>query len=131
MTDAVARSFAARTARATLDALRARRLRVDIAIVSPAESARLNRGFRGKGRPADVLSFPTPGGRPGGTVGTVVLTPALIRRRARRIGRSTRSWFRELSVHGTLHCLGFHHDEAEAAARMFAVQRALTGRQPG
>lgn len=97
-------------------------------MVSPAESARLNRRFRGKPEPADVLSFPAPGDAPGGSLGWLVLAPAVIRRRARRLGRSYAAWLAELAVHGTLHLLGFHHDDPEAAARLFALQRALVRR---
>lgn len=125
--DERARRAAARSARATLAALGAPRLAVEVLVVTPAESARLNGRFRRKPRPADVLSFPAPGAVPGGTVGSLVLAPAVIRRRARRLGLPYASWLRELAVHGTLHLLGFHHDDPEAARRLFALQRALVG----
>ena len=112
-------------ARRALRGLRCARLGVDIAAISPAESARLNRRFRGKRGPGDVLTFGAPPASAGGQVGEILLCLPLIRHGAVRRRRPFRSWLAELTVHGVLHAVGYHHDSPGAAAEMFSAQRAL------
>lgn len=113
---------AVRTARRLL---RCPRLGLSVCAVSPAGSARLNRAWRHRRGPADVLSFASPGDEPGGDLGEVYVCPPLIRRRARRLGLPYRRWLAELVVHGFLHLMGFHHGEPASGRRMFTVQAAI------
>ncbi len=114
-----------RAARHAQARLRCTRLGFEISAISPAESARLNRRFRGKRTAGDVLTFGDPPAAPGGTVGEVFLCLPLIRREAARRRMPYRRWLAELAVHGVLHACGYHHDAPAAAAEMFAAQRAL------
>ncbi len=108
--------------------LRATRLGITALAVTPAESLRLNRAFRGRNRPGDVLSFPLPPAEPGGVVGEIALCPALVARGARRHRIAPRRWLAHLAVHGALHLLGFDHRTAAQARRMDGLTRAvLTG----
>jgi len=106
--------------------LRCTRLGLEFCAVDPAESRRLNRRFRGKNRPGDVLTFGSPPAEPGGDLGEVYLCLPLIRRDARRHGLPFARWLEILPVHGVLHALGFHHDSPEDERVMFNLQRALT-----
>jgi len=69
---------------------------------------RLNRDFRGKDRPTDVLSFPGGGGEAG--LGDVVISVPTAERNARGLGRTLRQELDVLALHGFLHVLGYDHE---------------------
>jgi probable rRNA maturation factor len=69
---------------------------------------RLNRDFRGKDRPTDVLSFPGAGGEEG--LGDVVISVPTAARNARRLGHSVPRELDILALHGFLHVLGHDHE---------------------
>jgi probable rRNA maturation factor len=77
-----------------------------------AEIARLNREWRGKRGPTDVLSFPGTGATPDGRVhiGDLVVSVDTARRSARRGGRPLAREIETLLSHGLLHLLGFDHE---------------------
>jgi len=122
--------LSARVARTALRFLRCRKLGVSFCSVVPAESARLNRLWRRRSRPAEILSFAAPADEPGGNLGEIYLCLPLIRRRARRLGLPYGRWVAELAGHGILHLMGFHHGDPEAERRMFTVQAAVVGVLP-
>jgi probable rRNA maturation factor len=69
---------------------------------------RLNREFRGKDRPTDVLSFPGEGGE--GGLGDIVISVPTASRNARRQGHGVLRELDVLALHGFLHVLGFDHE---------------------
>jgi probable rRNA maturation factor len=69
---------------------------------------RLNRDFRGKDRPTDVLSFPGDGGEAG--LGDVVISVETAERHARALGRTLARELDVLALHGFLHVLGYDHE---------------------
>jgi probable rRNA maturation factor len=69
---------------------------------------RLNRDYRGKDRPTDVLSFPGGGGEEG--LGDVVISVATAERNALRLRRTLPQELDELALHGFLHVLGYDHE---------------------
>lgn len=95
-----------------------------VCLVSDQAMQRLNRGFRGKDKATDVLSFPAKrrrrplriGGNrrrgmlPGGFLGDVAISPEMARRNARRHGRSLGEELRILILHGMLHLMGYDHE---------------------
>jgi probable rRNA maturation factor len=115
----------------TLRMLRCGRLSAGVVVVDAPESARLNRLYMRRKGPAEVLSFAQPPLEPGGSLGEVVLCPAHIRRKASRLGYGWRRRLLELSVHGTLHLMGWHHSGPLAGRAMFAVQAAVLARMGG
>lgn len=100
-----------------------RREQLSLSLVTDAEMRRLNRDFRGKDRPTDVLSFPLAGA----LLGDVVISLPTARRQARAGGWSLAAELRRLLAHGILHCRGFDHEDARLAARMAAAERRLLG----
>ena len=90
----------------------ARTLRVsgELALVFAGDGAlkRLNRRYRGKDRPTDVLSFPGPGGAEG--LGDVLISMPAAERNARRLGRTLAQELDVLALHGFLHLLGYDHE---------------------
>jgi probable rRNA maturation factor len=84
----------------------------------------LNRRWRGKDQPTDVLSFP----QHGTAIGDVVISLETARSQAREGGWSLSAELRRLLAHGLLHCLGHDHHTRAAARRMAAAERRLLGR---
>lgn len=96
---------------------------VTVAVVSDARVRALNRTYRKKDRPTDVLSFPA--GEPG-YLGDVVIAAGVARRQAREAGHSVRTELRVLALHGLLHLLGYDHETD--AGRMSRAERRLRAR---
>jgi probable rRNA maturation factor len=88
---------------------------VSLRLVDDAEIHALNRGYRGKDRPTDVLAFAQREGPAGALhaslLGDIVISVDTARRQARR------GLYRELmhlASHGLCHLLGYdHRDDAE------------------
>lgn len=77
---------------------------LSIAFVSNAESRRLNRTYRGKDKPTNVLSFPL-----SKNSGELVLAPNVILREAPKFNLSVRAMTAYLTIHGLLHLKGMDH----------------------
>ena len=88
---------------------------------------RLNRQFRGKDRPTDVLSFPGEGGEEG--LGDVVISVPTAERNARRQGHRLPRELDILALHGFLHVLGYDHetDEGQMDRLEGRLRRSLWG----
>ena len=91
----------------------------------------LNRRYRGRDKPTNVLAFPaapSPRAQPA-PLGDVVICPAVLRREARQQGKPERAHWAHLVVHGALHLAGYDHERDTDAARMerreIAVLRRL------
>jgi probable rRNA maturation factor len=69
-------------------------------IVGSGEGRRLNRKYRRKNRPTNVLSFEG---------GDIVLCHPLVVREARAQGKTVAAHYAHLVVHGVLHLRGFAH----------------------
>jgi probable rRNA maturation factor len=98
---------------------------LSITFADDATLARLNRKWRAKNRPTNVLSFPA---RQSGErfLGDVILAAGVIKREAEEQGKSLSSHASHLIVHGVLHLLGHDHDEISAARKMERMEvRAL------
>jgi probable rRNA maturation factor len=100
-------------------------------LVSQPQMQALNRRYRGKDQPTNVLAFPAmaaPGANPQ-PLGDVVICPAVLRREARVQGKTLQAHWAHLVVHGALHLAGFDHEVASEARRMerreIAVLRSL------
>ena len=94
----------------------ARRLRDEVTegrafcclVTTDAELERLNREFRSKPEPTDVLSFPAPA--PHGDLGDVAISADRAREQAAELGHDTPTEIRVLMLHGVLHLLGHDHE---------------------
>ncbi|HME82595.1 MAG TPA: rRNA maturation RNase YbeY [Candidatus Eremiobacteraceae bacterium] len=120
----------ARFERAVLHTLAAAapQVRGDVTLVLTTDEAvrRLNRRYRGKDVPTDVLSFELGGGeRPGEPFGDVVVSVDAARRQARDYDATLSEELLRLIVHGTLHLCGYDHHERREAARMHGLTRRL------
>ena len=88
---------------------------------------RLNRNFRGKNKPTDVLSFPSPEEISALHAGDLAISLETAERQADAYGHSLRDEVRILLLHGLLHLSGMDHetDRGEMAAREAALRREL------
>jgi probable rRNA maturation factor len=91
---------------------------------------RLNRLWRGRDEPTNVLSFPAEDGRPRAAdapllLGDVVLAFETVALEARAQGKPLADHLRHLVVHGVLHLLGYDHARAAEARRMEALERRV------
>ena len=85
----------------------------------------LNRRYRGRDKPTNVLSFDA--GAPD-RLGDIALALATLKAEARAQNKTLKAHFQHLVVHGTLHLLGFDHEEPGPAGAMEALEREiLTG----
>ena len=104
---------------------------VCIALSSDAAVRELNRSWRAKDTPTNVLSFPAPGA-PAGVVaagprflGDVVLAAETIHREACDMGLTPNHHLQHLVVHGLLHLLGFDHEREAEATDMETVETQI------
>jgi rRNA maturation RNase YbeY len=118
-----------RSARRLLRALRLPGAELSLVLVSDRQMRALNRRWRARDRPTDVLSFAQhegPGGAPDGVLGDVVISVDTARRQAAERGSSLGREADRLLIHGLLHLLGYDHERSEAEARrMRRRERAL------
>lgn len=106
-----------------------------VRVVEEAEGQALNRDYRGKDRPTNVLSFPAPPLPPGVPVdedgpelGDIVICLPVVLAEAADQGKTPLAHLAHLVVHGTLHLLGYTHDGDEDAREMEALEtRILAG----
>jgi len=70
----------------------------------------LNRNYRQKDRPTDVLSFPLEGDLPGQPLGSLVISVDRVRAKAEELGHTEQEELTLLFIHGLLHLLGYDHE---------------------
>jgi probable rRNA maturation factor len=103
----------------------------ELAIVLSDDSAvrRLNRQWRGKNAPTNVLSFPAPPsgkGRPASPyIGDVVIAYQTTAREAVAEGKPFNHHVAHLAVHGFLHLVGYDHVNDGDAERMERLERRI------
>ncbi len=94
-----------------------------VRVVGARESRALNAQYRGRDKATNVLSFPVPAdlerlAHHAAPLGDLVICPAVLREEARRQGKSVRAHWAHLVVHGTLHLMGYDHEQPQEARRM-------------
>ncbi|RCV91946.1 rRNA maturation RNase YbeY [Billgrantia montanilacus] len=104
-----------------------RRTEVTIRIVDAAESLALNRDYRGRDRPTNVLSFPfeAPPGIELSLLGDLVICHPVVMQEAQEQDKRLEDHYAHLVVHGTLHLLGHDHTEEAEAETMEQLERDI------
>ena len=98
---------------------------ITLRIVGAAESRTLNREYRGKDKPTNVLSFPY---QEPGELGDLVLCAPVVNREAKEQGKAPAAHWAHMVVHGVLHLRGFDHIRARDAKVMEDRERAILAR---
>jgi probable rRNA maturation factor len=113
-----------------------------IRVVGAAESRRLNRTWRGKDKPTNVLSFGngdiphflrgarTRNGHGGNEecphfLGDLAICAPVVAREAREQGKQPAAHWAHMVVHGVLHLLGYDHENNRDAERMEAREAKI------
>ena len=97
---------------------------IELAILLVSDSAirRLNKKYRHKDKPTDVLSFPMQDQRvvmkpPVSILGDIVISVPTAKRDAKKKGISFEEELKFLLIHGFLHLLGYDHEISDREER--------------
>jgi len=123
------------------------RCTASLAFVPEVAIQKLNRDWRKKNRPTDVLSFPNfapylgkkplktaklgkivPISDPDSVVrlGDIAIAPGVVRKEAGKFGHAVEEHYIFLFIHGMLHLLGYDHERSEKDEKeMFRLQTAI------
>jgi probable rRNA maturation factor len=103
---------------------------VSVRIVDEEEMRALNRDYRDRDKPTNVLAFPAgdagflpPGERP--LLGDIVVCAGVVAREAQEQGKQPEHHWTHMLVHGTLHLLGYDHVSDGDAEAMEALERRI------
>jgi probable rRNA maturation factor len=103
---------------------------LNLTVLTSRQIKVVNRRYRKKDKPTDVLSFshletpPLPGSPL--SVGEILLCWQVIRRQAREHMVTESEELTRMTVHGMLHLFGYEHEQGGAQARrMFSLQETL------
>lgn len=106
--------------------------RVGVLFASDEQVAELNRTWRDKPKPTNVLSWPAAaveaGAAPGVHWGELAFAEGVVRREADGKRWSPRDYLTHLAVHGLLHCLGHDHEDDDEALAMESAERRILAR---
>jgi probable rRNA maturation factor len=103
---------------------------VSVVLADDAFVRELNKNYRGKDKPTNVLSFPQIAAQDlasglHGALGDIVLALETVRAEAARDGKSFEHHLSHLVVHGLLHLLGLDHENEEEAEEMEALEASI------
>jgi len=108
-------------------------LEIELTLSSDEVVRRLNREWRGKDKPTNVLSFPAvdaaalarlPKSAPC-PLGDVILALGTCTREAAEQGKPLAAHAQHLVVHGVLHLLGYDHEDERQAQEMEGLERQV------
>ena len=94
---------------------------VSVSFVGDDEIHELNRDYRGVDRTTDVLSFPMDDEFTN-MLGDIVININKVIEQAKEYGHSEKREISYLTVHSSLHLMGFDHEEEEDKKEMRAVE---------
>ncbi len=103
---------------------------VSFLFTDDARMRELNRDWRGKDKPTNVLSLPGAPvlpGRFGPSLGDIVLAAETVRREAEDQGLAVEAHLTHLIVHGFLHLVGYDHEIEDEALVMEGLETAILG----
>jgi probable rRNA maturation factor len=83
---------------------------LSVVLADEAKIREINRKYRKKNKPTDVLSFPE--------LSEIFICPAFIQRRSKTLKNQYKAELTHVLLHGILHLLGFDHAKKNEAARM-------------
>jgi probable rRNA maturation factor len=101
--------------------------RVSLLLTSNREMQQLNRCFRGKNKPTDVISFPAADIVANKFAGDLAISVEIASANAKSFGHSTKEELFVLILHGMLHLAGYDHetDSGEMARKEARLRREL------
>lgn len=107
---------------------------VSIVLADDVFVRKLNKEYRGKDKPTNVLSFPQDTGDDpiaaleSGSYGDIVLALETVQKEALEQEKSFDDHLSHLIIHGFLHLLGYDHEDDRSAAEMENLEIAILNR---
>lgn len=100
---------------------------ISLRIVDAIEGQLLNQQYRQRDYATNVLSFPVelPAGVKLPLLGDLVICAPVVAREAHEQGKPLRDHYAHMTIHGTLHLLGYDHENDHDAERMEALERRI------
>ncbi|MDP2803487.1 MAG: rRNA maturation RNase YbeY [Phreatobacter sp.] len=95
---------------------------LSLALADDAMVQRLNREYRSKDKPTNVLSFPAPRGP---LLGDVIVAYQTLVREAGEEALTPSDHLTHLTIHGLLHLLGYDHESEADAVAMEAMETSI------
>lgn len=92
---------------------------ISVVLTNDAKIRTLNREYRGKDKPTNVLSFPQDDEV---MLGDIVVSFETIKQEAESQGKSFQNHFQHMVVHSLLHLLGYDHMENNEAKEMETLE---------
>lgn len=108
---------------------------VNFVLADDATIHQLNKTYRGKDRPTNVLSFPTDPAdptlalQPHYPLGDIIFAHETLQREAAAFGKSYTHHLQHLTVHGLLHLLGYDHELGPEEAELMAATEVFILKQ--
>ncbi len=106
-------------------------VRIGIRVVDEDESAELNHHYRHKEKPTNVLSFGADlppdvlAALDEIPLGDLAICASVVASEAIEQGKPVADHWAHMSIHGTLHLLGFDHEDEAQAEEMEALEREI------
>ena len=99
---------------------------VSIQVVDSEEMTRFNHQYRGKESDTNVLSFPVDADlqKQTGLLGDLIICSDVVQREAQQQSKTPEHHWAHMTIHGTLHLLGYDHIADEDAELMEAIEVA-------
>ena len=109
---------------AALEGRRQSDTEISVRLVDIPEMTVLNERYRDKTGPTNVLSFPSdlPPDLGLPLLGDIVICAPVVAQEAREQAKSTEAHWAHMTIHGTLHLLGYDHIEEDEAQAMEALE---------
>ena len=106
---------------------------ISVALVGNEDIQRINRDFREKDRPTDVISFAYHETEdymigPYDTLGDIIISLERVQEQCKEYNHSFRREFFYVLTHGILHLLGYDHIEEEDKKEMRAREEEILGK---
>lgn len=101
---------------------------VSVTLTDDARIRTINREWRDKNKPTNVLSFPAaevPEGVTPVPLGDIIVAFETVAAEARDEDKSLADHFTHLIVHGTLHLVGYDHEDEDEAEEMEDTERHI------
>lgn len=108
-----------------------RRADIGLILLDEEEARAYNRDYRGKDYATNVLSFAfnegeiLPDQDTDALYGDLVICPQVVLKEAAEQGKTPEQHFAHLTIHGTLHLMGYDHIEDDEAEEMEALEIRL------
>lgn len=100
---------------------------INLIVITPDEMARMNKQFRGKEGPTDILTFSyySPNLSSSDMAGEIYLCLEKIKIYAKEAGKTYKEQLEYIVIHGLAHLMGYDHESEQDAAEMEKIEKKI------